>query len=516
MYKIKDLIDSPTTLNKLMLSMPISPTRYCEKHRPQFHFSPPLNWSNDPNGLVYYRGKYHLFYQHNPDDKVWGNMSWGHATSHDLIHWQHHVPAISPMPSGLGYIFSGSVVVDWYNTSGLGSVDNPPLIAIFTQNSRFDEQVQSIAYSQDEGTTWQHYAHNPVIANPGLSDFRDPKVIWHAPSDSWIMVLAVGQQIRFYRSSNLLDWTFVDDFGQNYGAHGGVWECPDLFPLKMPDNAEEKWVLLVSLNPGGPNGGSATQYFIGEFNGQHFVQQHTEILWLDYGPDCYASVTWSDIPKQDGRRIMLAWMTNWEYASHQPTAPWRGAMTFPRELSLLATNKGLRLSSRPIAELALLRQPNPICHNNLSFAQATQLDKGQTLADSLELNLVIDWSAHLSDEWFLRFYNEQNEALIIDFKSSINQIKIDRSKANFRITQHKEFNRKIKAPVELPPQKQLALTILKDASSLEIFTQDGLCVLSTNFFVNAPLDRLQIQSGHSGLPLEIKSAKIHSLKSIWR
>lgn len=492
------------------------PPVFTEKNRPQFHFSAAMNWLNDPNGLVFYQGKYHLFYQYNPGDKVWGDMNWGHATSKDLLHWQHHDTAIRSEPDGLGYIFSGSAVVDWHNTSGLQQGEHPALVAIFTHNSRYDEQVQSIAYSIDGGDNWQQYRHNPVLKNPDLKDFRDPKVIWHEASKCWVMTLAAGHVIQFYRSENLLDWQHLSDFGHDFGAHGGVWECPDFFPLSISGSSEQKWVLLVSLNPGGPNNGSATQYFIGEFDGQRFVQQHTEILWLDYGPDCYAGVTFSDIPSHDGRRIMLAWMTNWLYASHQPTAPWRGAMTFPRELTLINTEHGLRLSSQPIAELKLLHQSEPLCFKQLSFDKPTSLDNGQPLADCLAVDLTIDWSANLSDEWILRFYNAYGEELLIDFKSSNNQLEIDRSKANFRLTHNKDFNGRIKAPIELGGKKKIALTILKDASSIEIFIQDGTCVLTTTYFVNEPLDRLDIRSGHSGLPLEIKSATIHTLKSIWQ
>ncbi|GAC13723.1 levanase [Aliiglaciecola lipolytica E3] len=442
-------------------------------------------------------------------------MHWGHATSIDLIHWQHHSPAICSEPDGLGYIFSGSALVDWHNSSGLQQGEHPPLLAIFTHNSRHDKQVQSIAYSVDGGDQWQQYCKNPVIKNPGLKDFRDPKVIWHNDSKRWIMVLAAGNVVQFYSSVNLLEWQYMVDFGKDFGAHGGVWECPDFFPLKVDGSKEEKWVLLVSISPGGPNKGSATQYFIGEFDGTRFVQQHTEILWMDYGPDCYAGVTFSDIPKLDGRRIMLAWMTNWLYASQQPTAPWRGAMTFPRELTLVKSVHGIRLSAKPIAELSMLRLPNPINFQQIYFDKPISLDSGQALAECLELHLTIDWSEHLSDKWILRFHNEIGEALIIDFNSSINQLEIDRSKANYRLSHIKEFNNQIKAPVELGGKKHISLIILKDASSIEIFTDNGLCVSTTTYFVEAPLSHLDIQSGHNDIPMKIKSAQIYSLESIW-
>jgi fructan beta-fructosidase len=499
-----------------MKSKPTFPGLFGEKHRPQFHFSPKVNWINDPNGMVYYNGKYHLFYQYNPGDKVWGDMNWGHASSSDLIHWQHHNTALVSEADGLGYIFSGSTVVDWQNTSGLQQTEHPPLVALFTHCSRYDHQVQSLAFSVDGGESWQKYLHNPVIENPGIADFRDPKVIWHPSTNSWIMTLAAGDQIKLYRSLNLLTWHHISDFGKDSGAHGGLWECPDFFPLNVDGTTEQKWVLLVSINPGGPNNGSATQYFIGEFDGTHFVQQHTEILWLDYGPDCYAGVTFSDIPNQDGRRIMLAWMTNWSYAPHQPTAPWRGAMTFPRSITLRTTAQGLRLSTLPIAELVMLRQPKPIIVQNCRFHDVMALDNEQPIADCLEIHLTIDWSAYLNDEWILRFHNKQGEALLIDVQSSIKQLKIDRSKANFGLVQHTAFNGQIHAPLEQIAEKKLSLIILKDASSIEVFTQDGVCVLTTTYYVNQPLDRLEIQSGHPGIPLDIKSAHIYTLNSIWQ
>ena len=498
-----------------MKSKPTLPNLFGEKHRPQFHFSPKVNWMNDPNGMVYYNGKYHLFYQYNPGDKVWGDMNWGHASSSDLLHWHHHEPALISEADGLGYIFSGSAVVDWKNTSGLQQTAHPPLVALFTHSSRYDHQVQSLAFSVDGGESWQKYSHNPVIKNPGITDFRDPKVIWHPSTNSWIMTLAAGHEIKLYRSSNLLTWQHISDFGQGYGAHGGTWECPDFFPLNIANSVQQKWILLVSLNPGGPNKGSATQYFIGEFNGTRFVHQHAEILWLDYGPDCYAGVTWSDIPKNDGRRILMAWMTNWSYANHQPTAPWRGAMTFPRELSLITTSNGLRLSAKPIKEITQLICGNSIQFDNLSVAGAAQLDSGKGLDDCLEIKLTLDWSKDRSDEWLLRFYNSSGEELLLDFKASINQLRIDRSKANYKLQQNSDFNRMIKARIGIDGKMKMDIHILKDSSSIEVFTAQGTCLLTVSFFVEKPLDHLELRSGHENIPLELTSATISPLKSIW-
>ena len=339
---------------------------YQEEHRSQFHFSPPEKWMNDPNGMVYYEGEYQLFYQFYPDSTVWGPMHWGHAISNDLVHWDHQPIAL--YPDSLGYIFSGSAVIDWENTSGLGD-GKPPMIAIFThhdpegaKNDEIDFQYQSIAYSNDRGRSWTMYSGNPVIPNPGIRDFRDPKVIWHEDSQQWVMIFAAYDHVQIWGSPNLLDWSHLSDWGHEYGVHDGVWECPDLFPLEVEETGETKWVMLVSLNPGGPNGGSATMYFVGDFDGRSFNLDDSmsdevsdnQALWLDYGADNYAGVTWSDIPKEDGRRIFIGWMSNWNYAQVVPTEKWRSAMTIPRELTLHKGNSGYRLYSVPVEELKKL------------------------------------------------------------------------------------------------------------------------------------------------------------------
>ncbi len=248
---------------------------YQEQHRPQLHFTPPAQWMNDPNGMVFFEGEYHLFYQHFPDSNVWGPMHWGHAVSIDLIHWEH-LP-IALYPDSIGLIISGSAVVDWMNTSGFGQDDVPPLVAIFTyhdmegeRSGRNDFQSQAIAYSTDKGRSWTKYSGNPVLPNPGVRDFRDPKVIWDRDSEQWVMVFAAYDHVKFYGSPDLKNWTHLSDFGHRWGSHGGVWECPDLFPMKVEGTGETDWVLLVSINPGSPNGGSGTQYFVGDWDGKRF------------------------------------------------------------------------------------------------------------------------------------------------------------------------------------------------------------------------------------------------------
>ena len=304
-----------------------------EKYRPQFHFTPDRNWMNDPNGLLYYKGKYHLFFQHNPQANVWGNMSWGHATSADLYNWHEEPVAIACTPTS--GIFSGSAVVDINNTSGFGTTDNPPIVAIYTEHQNDESnQSQCLAFSVDEGATFTKYEGNPVL-DINAKNFRDPKVQWI--DNQWIMTVALANdyKISFYSSPDLKSWTHLSNFGPAAEV-GGVWECPDLIQF------EDKWVLLVSLNPGGYQVGSGTQYFIGQWNGREYIADDLQTRWLDYGRDNYAGVTFSNAP--EGKKIFLGWMSNWHYAGKVPTDPWRSAMTLPRELSL----QGDRIIQTPV------------------------------------------------------------------------------------------------------------------------------------------------------------------------
>ncbi|MEL6303458.1 MAG: glycoside hydrolase family 32 protein, partial [Bacteroidota bacterium] len=325
-----------------------------EPYRPQYHFTPKQNWMNDPNGLVFYKGWYHLFYQYYPDDTVWGPMHWGHARSKDMMHWEHMPIAL--YPDELGLIFSGSAVIDSQNTSGFGSTQNPAMVAMYTYHlmegekaGRDDFQTQGIAYSLDEGTTWTKYEGNPVIPNNGIKDFRDPKVFWHEPTKMWVMALVAGDHVKFYESPNLKEWSHMSDFGKEVGAHGGVWECPDLFPLTDAKSGERKWALLVSINPGAPNGGSGTQYFIGDFDGKEFVSAQREAKWLDYGTDNYAGVTYNNLPEEE--RVFIGWMSNWDYARDTPTESWRSAMTLPRKLFLEKDGEDYWLKNLPLASV---------------------------------------------------------------------------------------------------------------------------------------------------------------------
>lgn len=475
-------------------------------YRPSIHFSPLNNWVNDPNGMVYYNGTYHLFFQHHPYSNIWGPMHWGHATSKDLIHWNREPIAI--YPDSLGTIFSGSAVVDQHNTSGFGKKGQIPLVAIFTQHNTNKEkagakdyQNQSIAYSLDNGKTWTKYRGNPVLKNPGISDFRDPKVIWHEASKKWIMSLAVQDKISFYSSSDLKTWTKESDFGQNIGSHGGVWECPDLFPLD--DNGKEVWVMVVSINPGGPNKGSATQYFLGSFDGKKFTANHTDTRWIDYGPDNYAGVTWSNT---GNKRILIGWMSNWMYARQVPTQKWKNAMTFPRELSIKQAGGKSFLASSPIVQLANIRA-NKLSFHQLVISGETDLTKNiHDLKIPFELRLKLDQR----NDFSIVLSNAAGEELVIGYEKNKNQYFIDRSKSG-QASFNEGFAGRHTAPA-FTTNSTDEITLLFDKSSVELFAEGGLSIMTEIFFPTRPYNRLHINSAEK---IVIKDLDYISLKNIW-
>lgn len=452
-----------------------------EKYRPDYHFTPESGWMNDPNGLVFLDGEYHLFYQYYPDSTIWGPMHWGHAVSEDLIDWEHLPIALAP--DSLGYIFSGSAVYDKENSSGLGTKENPPLVAIFTYHDALSEksgainfQSQAIAYSIDNGRTWEKYTDNPVLANPGIKDIRDPKVSQISNSDgskSWLMTLAVDDHINFYSSSNLIDWTLLSEFGESIGAHGGVWECPDLIPMKAP-SGEEKWVLLVSINPGGPQMGSATQYFIGDFENGIFTPDDSMIRWLDYGPDNYAGVTWSNLPTEQNRHLFIGWMSNWLYAQEVPTGLWRSAMTIPRELSLFSVDGTLLLKSKPAEEL-----------NNLRAKQFSISDHESDLPSQSFL-ITADISG--DDDFSLSFINEKGDSLGISKENGL--VNIDRRKSG-QISFSKDFAAMHSAPMSWEASN---LKVYVDASSIELFINDGELVMTSIVFPDSPWKKVNSNS----------------------
>ena len=496
---------------------------YMEAHRPQFHFSPDSMWMNDPNGMVFYEGEYHLFYQHNPERNVWGPMHWGHAVSTDLVHWEH-LP-IALYPDSLGTIFSGSAVIDWKNSSGLGSADQSPMVAIFTHhnqplaNEGSDQfQYQSIAYSLDKGRSWTKYEGNPVVDNPGIRDFRDPKVIWMEDAEKWIMTLAAHDRIMFYSSPDLINWTMESEFGANTGAHGGVWECPDLFPLEV--NGQEKWVLLVSINPGGPNGGSATQYFVGEFDGSEFQNENpsADPLWLDWGKDNYAGVTWSDVPESDGRRIFMGWMSNWQYANRVPTERWRSAMTLPRELKLTKKGSTFVLNSVPMEERQILREERI----HLQPGGENRQNVGPELGDNLplfEMDLVFSYvpekaeTAETATEFGIVLESHVNELFVIGFNTFSKQVFFGRQVNSGKTDFSDDFAGMHTAPYHISEEGEIRFHAFVDLASVELFVDDGAVVMTEICF---PESGYQILSWYrSDTTVTLKKGEIYRLKSIW-
>ncbi|WP_276484078.1 glycoside hydrolase family 32 protein [Paraflavitalea pollutisoli] len=473
-------------------------------YRPQLHFTPKAHWINDPNGMVFYKGTYHLFFQYYPDGTVWGPMHWGHATSKDLVQWQEQPIAL--YPDSLGYIFSGSAVIDEQNTSGFGKPGNPAMVAIFTHHDPVEEkkgkglhEYQSLAYSLDEGKTWTKYAGNPVIRNPGIPDFRDPKVMWHESSHRWIMTLATKDRITFYSSPNLKDWTRESEFGAAVGAHGGVWECPDLFTLEHEGN--QKWVLIVNINPGGPNGGSATQYFVGGFDGHTFTADDQATRWLDYGPDEYAGITWSNTGK---RRIFLGWMSNWDYADRVPTGTWRGAMTIPRELGLVRTGEGYRVISQPVAEL--MKSGRMLVRQRDIAKKDYQLVRPGILREPYALSV----NSAGKQDFSIRLSNPAGEELLVGYDKKSNEYYIDRSRAG-KSDFVKNFARRHVAP-RMAQGGVINLTLVVDVASVELFADGGLTTMTSTFFPTSLLGQVQVSS-----PAPWKAdIQVTGFKSIWK
>jgi fructan beta-fructosidase len=479
-----------------------------EPFRPHYHFTPERNWINDPNGLVFYQGEYHLFFQYNPFGDKWGHMSWGHAVSRDLLHWDQ-LPVALPEADGL-MIFSGSTVVDWRNSSGFGENGKPPLVAMYTGHRAADgRQAQCIAWSNDRGRSWNKFSGNPVL-DVESNNFRDPKVFWYEPTQRWVMVVSMAEQrrIQFYNSIDLKYWNLLSEFGPT-GATNGVWECPDMFPLRVEGNPHRiAWVLVVNVGTGSPAGGSGTQYFVGYFDGQTFTPEillvsPREALWADFGPDCYAAVSWSDIPKSDGRRIWLGWMSNWEYAQEVPTAPWRNAMTIPRELSLRSTPQGLRLMQAPVRELERLRGHRYTFKVD-SIKRANQwLRKKNIGSDSLEM--ILDLEPGHGGQCGLRVLKGPGEETLVGFDEVSKRVFVDRSRSG-NVSFH-EFFPGIHHAQTQTVDGRIRLHLFIDACSLELFVNDGEVVFTELVFPSPGSRQLELFSRAS-------DAVIHSIK-IW-
>jgi sucrose-6-phosphate hydrolase SacC (GH32 family) len=641
---------------------------YAEPLRPQYHFTPEKNWMNDPNGMVYYEGEYHLFYQYNPFGDKWGHMSWGHAVSPDMLHWKH-LPLALVEEDGV-MIFSGSAVIDWNNSSGFGKDGQPPMVAIYTGYRTNDNlQFQCIAYSNDKGRTWTKYAGNPVI-NLNSKEFRDPKVQWHEPTRRWIMTvsLSVEHKVQFYGSTNLKDWKLLSEFGPA-GATGGVWECPDLFELPVEGTKEKRWVLVVNIGSGSVAGGSGGQYFIGQFDGTRFTADvtatpeyvpagkliadfetenygewkvagdafgpgpaqgkisnqnpvngyqgrglvnsffngdqttgtltsppfevthpslnflvgggahketcmnlwvdgkivrtvsgadneqlawsswnvsefknqtatlqivddatggwgHINIdhimladapaksaaepaLWFDYGKDYYAAVSWSDVPKSDGRRLWLGWMSNWQYAGDVPTSPWRNAMSLPREVGLRETAEGIRLVQKAVREMEKLRGKRLKFKGGDLAAANAWLKKNSVGGDQLELLLEIESSG--SEPCGIKVLASETEATVIELHRERMQVSVNRTQSG-NVGFHPQFTGTHAAPWTATTGK-VKLHIFVDACSVEVFVNDGEQVFTDLVFPSAVSRGVEVFGPATGT--KIRALETWALKSVW-
>ena len=501
-----DLSDKLTTYRK-------SQDYLNEPSRPQFHFSPEINWMNDPNGLVFHRGEYHLFYQFNPLGNSWGHMSWGHAVSKDLVHWSH-LPIAIAEDDGI-MAFSGCCVVDHKNTTGFGTTKNPPMVAVYTGHTA-TKQIQNLAYSVDNGRTWTKYAENPVL-DLNERDFRDPKVFWHASTDRWVMVvsLAAERRLLFFGSKDLKTWEKLSEFGPAGTRTKSNWECPDLFQLPVENSpGKTLWVLETDMGAGAIAGGSGGEYFVGEFDGQEFKAiQHAQ--WVDYGRDFYAPISWNNLPQEDGRTIWLGWFNNWETCL-LPTSPWRSAMSVPRTLSLkrVAFNKEepetYVLIQRPVRELNTLRSETLEIRDRLVSWPPTALTKpGQVKDMSFELEATLH-TANLRSIGF-RIRTGENEFTEIGYDRDQQGVYLDRSHSG-EVSFHAAFAGRHSAPARII-DGAVQLRVLVDRSSVEVFINDGEAVLSDRIFPkgNSPVIEAFAGEGQGS----VTKLKLHDLQSIW-
>lgn len=504
----------------MLLALPIQAQQmdqlYNEPYRPQFHFTPEKNWMNDPNGLVWYKGEYHLFYQYNPFGNSWGHMSWGHAVSKDLVHWQH-LPVALAEENGV-MIFSGSAVVDWNNSSGFCRKTDPQdkscLIAIYTGHIEGKNQSQHIAYSNDRGRTWTKFAGNPVI-DIGYKDFRDPKVIWHEATKRWVMIVSLSkeQKVRFYDSPDLKKWELLSEFGPaGATADELLWECPDLFELPVDGQpGKKRWVLIVNINPGGVAGGSGGQYFIGGFDGHTFTNDNPKntALFVDYGKDFYAGVTFSDVPKTNGRRILIGWMSNWQYAGKEPTSPFRTAQSIPRALRLRQTAAGVRLIQQPVVELKSLRGKSTVL-------KAVQLGAGQKpnpllTGDALEIAAEFEVGKNSSALIRLKSGSTEKET-VIGYDSGSGKLFVDRANSG-EVGFERNFPGRHEAPMKAK-QGKIKLHIFVDRSSVEVFGNDGEAAITDRIFPPSPNQRVELDG--VGNNVKCLSLNVWPLNSIWR
>ena len=472
-----------------------------ESFRPVYHHTPAYGWMNDPNGMFYKDGVYHLYFQYNPYGSVWGNMHWGHSTSTDLMHWKFEGCAI--VPDAWGAIFSGSCVVDHENTAGFGK---EAVVAFYTSAKSTpwgDIQMQSMAYSLDNGKTFTKYEGNPILTS-SEKDFRDPKVFWYAPGKHWVMILAVGQHMEIYSSINLKEWKKESEFGAMQGAHGGVWECPDLVEIPVEGTREKKWVLICNLNPGGPFGGSAAQYFVGSFDGKKFVNESpTQTKWMDWGKDNYATVTWNNAP--DGRCIALGWMSNWQYANNVPTRQYRSANTLARDLTLYREGQELYLKSTPSVEVKKARGKKVSIPSFKVSEKHEIVNLFEEKQGAYEVEIVIQ-NAGASKIAFC-LLNDKGEKVSMYYDLNRKQFVMDRSESG-TVDFSKDFPAVTVAPVNV--DKELTLRLFVDRSSIEAFGEDGKFVMTNLVFPSQPYVKMCFEADKNGYA--VKALNVYKLQ----
>ena len=536
--RILNLPHNATALQNLKLSDEWKPVN-TDYYRPVYHHTPSYGWMNDANGLVYKDGEYHLYFQYNPYGSKWGNMHWGHSVSRDLVHWQELSPAIAR--DTLGHIFSGSSVVDFNNSAGYGK---DAIIAFYTSHSEKNGQIQCMAYSTDNGRTYTKYEGNPILKPfDGIKDFRDPKVFWYAPQSAWYMIVSADKEMRFYRSTDLKRWDYVSAFGQGYGAQPNQFECPDFFPLSI--DGQEKYVMIVNINPGCQFGGSATQYFIGEFDGKNFIPDtpKSTVKWLDFGKDHYATVTFSNTP---GRVLAMPWISNWQYANVTPIQQYRGANGLPRELSLYRQNGQLYVAANVASEVKQLRRKTTHVSQLTVTAQRNK-STSRAMEDALrDTEGIFELEADLTTndnngKAGIRLYNLKGEEVLIYLDFDQQRLVMDRTKSGLidfgnKATphdiernydnQHKEkdgltlrqknsinyvndFALGTWAPLNLLKGKAYHFDIYVDKCSVEIFVDGGRIAMTNLVFPTQPYTSAEFYT--SGGKAKLNNIKIYSL-----
>ncbi len=471
-----------------------------EKFRPAYHHTPLYGWMNDPNGMFYKDGEWHLCYQWNPYGSKWQNLSWGHSVSRDLIHWEHRPDAVIE-PDGLGMIFSGSSAVDRSGSAGFGK---DAVVAMYT--SAAASQIQSLAWSDDNGETFTKYDGNPVLTLD--SEARDPNMFWDAERNVWILVLAhaLDHEMLIFSSPDMKDWTLESSFGRGLGAQDGVWECPDLFELPVNGESGKKWVLLCNLNPGGPFGGSATQYFIGDFDGKTFTSDTDDsgkvpTKWLDYGKDHYATVSFSDAP--DGRRTVIGWMSNWQYAPEVPTMQFRSANTLPREMGIFRAPDGqLYVSSTPSPEVDALRGA---LVKSVSKTSLGSKARTYSIPELCEIDMEI--SPKKAESVEIELSNAAGEKVVMVYDAKSDSLSFDRRKSGI-VDFSQDFPAVTVSPAYTDGDK-VGLRIFIDRSSIEVFGKDGRFAMTNLVFPNSPYSRLSVRA--TGGSARLSDLKIYSI-----